>query len=257
MANASGKADAIVMASSSSWPIRTCCWCCRKKVSWRWSGRHPISSPSSPDSRASKAKPGTTRCWQATSCSFATASRWPRSGCPSPAAEGCSCRCEPSIDLPKILIKPGHHLSNQVGSLLRDVVRCFERHRLLVGCRRAEHLKQRIFAQKDPVELAGDHQRRRLQVRRKIGLVRSRQRLYVKESSIEEDRGLEPVFHRRQVQAQRGAHALAHEGNPVSVELGAGLQIVEGASQIFRVLDKCLAAGGCVQTRQHGGRPVV
>ena len=34
-------------------------------------------------SRRSRARRGTIRCWSATSCWFATAKRWPRSGCPS------------------------------------------------------------------------------------------------------------------------------------------------------------------------------
>ena len=34
-------------------------------------------------SRRSRARPGTTRCWSATSCWSATARRWPRSGCPA------------------------------------------------------------------------------------------------------------------------------------------------------------------------------
>ena len=38
-------------------------------------------------SRRSRARPGTTRCWSATSCWSATARRWPRSGCPSRAAD--------------------------------------------------------------------------------------------------------------------------------------------------------------------------
>jgi hypothetical protein len=46
------------------------------------------SSGSSRGSRQSRARPGTTRCWSATSCWFATARRWPRSGCPSRAADG-------------------------------------------------------------------------------------------------------------------------------------------------------------------------
>ena len=45
--------------------------------------RPPTSSRSSRGSRRSRARPGTTRCWSATSCWFATARRWPRSGCPS------------------------------------------------------------------------------------------------------------------------------------------------------------------------------
>ena len=43
--------------------------------------RPPTSSRSSRGSRRSTARPGTTRCWSATSCWFATARRWPRSGC--------------------------------------------------------------------------------------------------------------------------------------------------------------------------------
>lgn len=80
-------------------------------------------------------------------------------------------------------------------------MRGVERDRLLVGCWRAEHPKQRVFAQENPVELAGDQQRRRLDVGREIGLVRSRQRLLAVESSIQEDHGMKPVFQRRQVQA--------------------------------------------------------
>ena len=37
-------------------PIRTCCWCCRKKASWRWSRRPPISSRRSRASRSSNGK---------------------------------------------------------------------------------------------------------------------------------------------------------------------------------------------------------
>ena len=47
----------------------------------------PTSSRSSRGSRRSRARPGTTRCWSATSCWFATARRWPRSGCRSRAAD--------------------------------------------------------------------------------------------------------------------------------------------------------------------------
>ena len=32
---ASGRADATATASSCCWPIRTCCWCCRRRASWR------------------------------------------------------------------------------------------------------------------------------------------------------------------------------------------------------------------------------
>ena len=39
----------------------------------------PTSSPSSHASRRSTARPGTTRCWSAMSCWFATAKRWRRS----------------------------------------------------------------------------------------------------------------------------------------------------------------------------------
>jgi hypothetical protein len=46
-------------ASSSCCPIKTCCWCCPKRVSWRWSGRPPISSTISRGSRRSTARPGT------------------------------------------------------------------------------------------------------------------------------------------------------------------------------------------------------
>src|ERR1039458_3377913 len=91
-ASASGRADATATASSSCCPIRTCFWCCRKRVSWRWSGRSPISSRSSRGSRRSRARPGTTRFWPVTSCWFATARRWPRSGCPSRAADGAGRR---------------------------------------------------------------------------------------------------------------------------------------------------------------------
>jgi len=38
-------------------------------------------------SRRWRARPGTTRCWLATSCWFATARRWSHSGCPSRAAD--------------------------------------------------------------------------------------------------------------------------------------------------------------------------
>src|SRR5439155_10412301 len=87
-ASASGRADATATASLSYCPIRTCCWCCLRRVSWRWSGRPPTSSRRSRDSRHSKARPGTTRCLSAMSCWFATARRWPRSGCPWRAADG-------------------------------------------------------------------------------------------------------------------------------------------------------------------------
>ena len=50
----------------------------------------PDSSRSSRGSRRSRARPGTTRCWSATSCWFATARRWPRSGCRSRAADAYS-----------------------------------------------------------------------------------------------------------------------------------------------------------------------
>jgi len=63
------------MANWSCCPIGTCCWFRRKRVNWRWSGRPPISSRSSRGSRRSTARPGTTRCWPATSCWFATARR--------------------------------------------------------------------------------------------------------------------------------------------------------------------------------------
>ena len=49
--------------------------------------RPPTSSPSSRGSRRSKARPGTIRCSSATSCWFATARRWPRSGSLLPAAK--------------------------------------------------------------------------------------------------------------------------------------------------------------------------
>ena len=42
--------------------------------------RPPTSSRSSRGSRRSTARPGTTRCWSATCCWFATARRWRRSG---------------------------------------------------------------------------------------------------------------------------------------------------------------------------------
>jgi hypothetical protein len=51
-----------------------------EEVGWRWSRRPPISSPSSRSSRRSRARPGTIRCWPATSCWFATARIWPHSG---------------------------------------------------------------------------------------------------------------------------------------------------------------------------------
>src|SRR6185436_7255801 len=86
-ASATGRADATATASSSCCPTRTCCWCCRRKVSWRWSGRPPTSTRSSRGSRRSRARPGTTPCWPATSCWSATARRWPHSGCPSRATE--------------------------------------------------------------------------------------------------------------------------------------------------------------------------
>ena len=47
-----------------------------------------VSSRSSRGSQRSRARPGTTRCWSATSCWFATTRRWPRSGCPSRPADG-------------------------------------------------------------------------------------------------------------------------------------------------------------------------
>ena len=37
-------------------------------VNWRWSRQPPINSPSSRGSRRSRARPGTTWCWPATSC---------------------------------------------------------------------------------------------------------------------------------------------------------------------------------------------
>jgi len=43
-------------------------------------------------SRPSKARRGTTRSSLATSCWSATARRWPRSGCPSQAADAAACR---------------------------------------------------------------------------------------------------------------------------------------------------------------------
>ena len=55
------------------------------------SARRPTSSRSSRGSRRSRARPGTTRCWSATSCWFATARRWPRSGCPAWAADEQAC----------------------------------------------------------------------------------------------------------------------------------------------------------------------
>ena len=45
----------------------------------------PDSSRSSRAFRRSRARPGTIRCWSAISCWFATARRWPRSGCRSMA----------------------------------------------------------------------------------------------------------------------------------------------------------------------------
>ena len=47
----------------------------------------PTSSRRSLGFRRSKARPGTTRCWPATSCWFATPRRWPRSGCPERATD--------------------------------------------------------------------------------------------------------------------------------------------------------------------------
>ena len=79
-ARASGRADATATASSSCWPTRTFCSCCRKTASWRSCRRPPTNSPSSRASRRSRERPGITRCWPATSCWFATAKRWPRSG---------------------------------------------------------------------------------------------------------------------------------------------------------------------------------
>src|SRR5438094_3624767 len=85
-ARASGQEDATATVSSFYCPIRTCCSCWRKRVIWRWSGPPPIGSRNSPESRRSRARPGTTRCWSATSCWFATGRRWPHSGCPLRAA---------------------------------------------------------------------------------------------------------------------------------------------------------------------------
>src|SRR5450755_17600 len=86
--SANGRADVTAPASSSCCPTRTCCWCWRKKAIWRWSGRPPTSSGNSRGSRRSRARPGTTRCWSVTAYWYATARRWPRSGCPSRSAEG-------------------------------------------------------------------------------------------------------------------------------------------------------------------------
>ena len=52
-----------------------------------WSARPPSGSRSSRGSRRSKARPGITRSWSVTSCWFATARRWRRSGCPSRAPD--------------------------------------------------------------------------------------------------------------------------------------------------------------------------
>src|SRR6266571_5860225 len=89
-AAASGRADATATASSSCCPSRTCCWCCRRRASWPWSRRPRTSSRSWRGSPPSRARPGTTPYWSATACSSATASTWPRSGCPSRAADGAA-----------------------------------------------------------------------------------------------------------------------------------------------------------------------
>ena len=49
-------------------------------------------------SRRSRARPGTTRCWSATSCWFATARRWPRSGCPRRLADRRNNHDRPGAD---------------------------------------------------------------------------------------------------------------------------------------------------------------
>ena len=75
----SGRAGATATASSCCWRTTTCCWCSRK--------REIALVKAAPDQftevarfpRRSRARPGTTRSWSATSCWCATITRCPRS----------------------------------------------------------------------------------------------------------------------------------------------------------------------------------
>jgi hypothetical protein len=64
---------------------------------------------------------------------------------------------QPSLDLAQVLIQPGDHLPHKIGSLLRDVVRGLQYDFLFFRCWRTEHVEQRVFPEKDPVEPAGNH----------------------------------------------------------------------------------------------------
>src|SRR5437773_7792899 len=129
-ASASGRADATVTANSSGYPTRTCCWCCRRRASWRWLRRPPASSRSWRGSRRSRARPGTTRCWSATSCWFATARRWSRSGCPPRAADGAGRRStsDSTPDLyPCAVSRPSRGHTSRPSARRRDhVARTFD-----------------------------------------------------------------------------------------------------------------------------------
>jgi outer membrane protein assembly factor BamB len=86
------KAAVTATANSFCCPSKICCWCCRNKVSWRWSMRPQISSRNWRDFRRSKARRGTIRCWSVTFYWFATARRWSHSGCLSCAVDGSCLR---------------------------------------------------------------------------------------------------------------------------------------------------------------------
>src|SRR5450759_1305069 len=114
-----------------------------------------------------------------------------------PTAE-TSCVPESLFDLAQVLIQPSDYLPDEVGSLLRHIMGGVESESLFVGRGCAEHLKQRILAQENPVVLAANHQHRRLEAWREVGSVRSRQRRPFEKSSIQENHGLEPVVQGRQ-----------------------------------------------------------
>src|SRR4051795_1376517 len=94
-ARANGRAAATAAVNSFCCRIRTCCWWFRRKASWRWSVRHPTSSPRWHGSPRSKARHGTTRSWSGTSCWCATTRTWPPTSCRGSCADGRAVRGRP------------------------------------------------------------------------------------------------------------------------------------------------------------------
>jgi hypothetical protein len=105
-------------------------------------------------------------------------------------------RPEVSVPLAEVLVEPREHFPGHPGALFGNIVGRVEQYNLLVGGPGAEHAKEGVFAEKNPIEPAGDQQSRGLQPRREVCLVRSFQGLLEIEAAIEHDDGFEPGFDR-------------------------------------------------------------